>query len=365
MKTSEICLVSRGWSRHGKYSGFELLGQYLTKCRIAPEIPLHPGIARRIATFSKHRNYSTDSVRREFGAIVWCALYQPKLVHCLYGDMDFHYLGYAKWFAPRMKLLATFHHPEPELSTRWERCGYRFLRKLDGITCVGRNQIAFFQRILPGTRVYWLPHGVDTNFFRPDAATPRRPKRIFVTGISHRDFDTLDATLGLICSQDPETEIQVSVPFGFRRRFKPRSQVIQLESRLSDEELLQAYREATCTLLCLKDCTASNTLLESLATGCPLVVSDVGGVRDYVTSREAYLVPAHDPKSLAEATLCLLRNRGLQIQLSEHSRQKATEFTWGKIAAKAAQIHQELIAGRPELVFATSAEQRDATLTGN
>ena len=49
MKPTEICVVSREWCGHGKYSGFELLGQYLPKCRIAPELPLLPGIARRIA----------------------------------------------------------------------------------------------------------------------------------------------------------------------------------------------------------------------------------------------------------------------------------------------------------------------------
>jgi glycosyltransferase involved in cell wall biosynthesis len=280
----------------------------------------------------------------------------------LYGDTDFHYLGYVKWLVPRIKLLATFHQPAAELARRWGNCGCRFLRALDGVTCVGRNQLAFFRRILPTAKVYWLPHGIDTDFFQPDASRPRHPKRIFVTGISHRDFETLEIALELICAREPTVEIQVSVPAEFRQKFKPRRQVAQVESRLSDEDLLRAYRDATCTLLCLHDCTASNTLLEAIATGCPLVVSEVGGVRDYVSSKEACLVPPRDPRGLVEATLCVLQNRGLQDQLSKNSRQKALEFTWEKIAAKAAQIHQALMAGPPAVVAGASAGQREAAI---
>src|SRR5262249_55415258 len=44
-----------------------------------------------------------------------------------------------------------------------------------------------------------------------------------------------------------------------------------------------------------------NVLIEAMATGIPIVASNVGGIPDTVRGSEALLVPPADPKRLAEA----------------------------------------------------------------
>jgi glycosyltransferase involved in cell wall biosynthesis len=67
-------------------------------------------------------------------------------------------------------------------------------------------------------------------------------------------------------------------------------------------------------------------LLDALALGKPVVVSDVAGVRDYVIDRTtALLVPAGDPGAMAEALTELRRDRMLRTRLGLAARQWSRE----------------------------------------
>jgi len=53
-------------------------------------------------------------------------------------------------------------------------------------------------------------------------------------------------------------------------------------------------------------------LLEAMATGCPVVATDVGGVNMAVKDRETgYLVNPHSPRELANAIIRLLEDAAL------------------------------------------------------
>jgi glycosyltransferase involved in cell wall biosynthesis len=67
-------------------------------------------------------------------------------------------------------------------------------------------------------------------------------------------------------------------------------------------------------------------LLDALAMGKPVVVSDVAGARDYVIDRTtALLVPPGDPQAMAEALTELRRDRALRTRLGAAARQWCRE----------------------------------------
>jgi len=73
----------------------------------------------------------------------------------------------------------------------------------------------------------------------------------------------------------------------------------------------------------------SNVVLESMAAGCPLVVTDVGGNRELIESGvTGYLVPPGDAAGIARHVLELLRDPGLRRRMGEAGRARVrSRFT--------------------------------------
>lgn len=68
------------------------------------------------------------------------------------------------------------------------------------------------------------------------------------------------------------------------------------------------------------------TLAEALATGCPVVASEIGATPEIVTDRETgLLVPPGDVNALATAVGSLLRDSGIRERLGDGARGRASE----------------------------------------
>ncbi|WP_439533854.1 glycosyltransferase family 4 protein [Polymorphobacter sp.] len=79
---------------------------------------------------------------------------------------------------------------------------------------------------------------------------------------------------------------------------------------------------AACTLFCLPSYYEGTprTVLEALATGRPIVTTDVPGCRETVRNGwNGFLVPAHDPAALAEAILEALGDRATTERMAAAS----------------------------------------------
>jgi D-inositol-3-phosphate glycosyltransferase len=83
--------------------------------------------------------------------------------------------------------------------------------------------------------------------------------------------------------------------------------------------------------------------LESMACGTPVIASRVGGlqhtVEDGVTG---FLVPAKEPKALAEKLRLLLSDPALRERLGTNGRRKAQGYTWPLVADHILHLYEEL-----------------------
>jgi glycosyltransferase involved in cell wall biosynthesis len=73
--------------------------------------------------------------------------------------------------------------------------------------------------------------------------------------------------------------------------------------------------------------------LEAMACGLPVVVSDVGGLRELVGDA-GVRVPPDDPGALANAIETLVRKAPLRTELGQAARGRAAEFGPKEWAAK-------------------------------
>jgi glycosyltransferase involved in cell wall biosynthesis len=81
------------------------------------------------------------------------------------------------------------------------------------------------------------------------------------------------------------------------------------------------------SVLCSLKEASSNSIIEAMAAGNPVVATDIGGNADLVLDGvTGFLVPPSDPCSLATAIETLLRNPGLRQTMGAAGQRRAREF---------------------------------------
>ena len=109
---------------------------------------------------------------------------------------------------------------------------------------------------------------------------------------------------------------------------------IEVVGRVSDEDLPRYYRSADVLA-----CPATQgesfgiVLLEGMASGLPIVASDIEGYRQVVSDeREALLVPPRDERALADAICTLLQDAPMRAEMGARGVATASEYSWQRVA---------------------------------
>jgi glycosyltransferase involved in cell wall biosynthesis len=91
-------------------------------------------------------------------------------------------------------------------------------------------------------------------------------------------------------------------------------------------------------------------LIEAMASGKPVVASDVPGCREVVLDRRfGWLVPARDPAALAEAILALLGAPEAAREMGERARERAREqFNVGRTCFETERLYDAVLTGRAD-----------------
>jgi glycosyltransferase involved in cell wall biosynthesis len=87
------------------------------------------------------------------------------------------------------------------------------------------------------------------------------------------------------------------------------------------------------------------SILEALASGVPVVSTDVGGVPYLVEhGKTALLVPAKDPAAMANAILALLNEPARAAQIREAGIESVRQYTWPNVRAQLLRVYEEVLA---------------------
>jgi glycosyltransferase involved in cell wall biosynthesis len=87
------------------------------------------------------------------------------------------------------------------------------------------------------------------------------------------------------------------------------------------------------------------SVLEALASGVPVVTTNVGGV-PYLVEHEktALLVPTQDPEAIAEAVLLLLSNPAKAGQIRQAGLDSVRQYTWPNVRLPLLRVYEQLLA---------------------
>jgi glycogen(starch) synthase len=85
--------------------------------------------------------------------------------------------------------------------------------------------------------------------------------------------------------------------------------------------------------------------LEAMASGCPCIVADTGGLREVVPNDDVGLrFRSRDPRSLAQMMEWVLANPALRFRLVTEASAHVARFDWSDVAWRTAQVYDSLAA---------------------
>lgn len=331
-----VRLIYNHIKHHAAHSGYDQLAKYVGAK--AYRSGLFGWFSRRISwqRLARHPAYHTNwyggpAMRREIEICARMLLPARTAYHFFYAENDLRILPSWRWRSNN-RVLASFHQPPEFLDGHVEDKSY--IHGLDAAVLMSQSQVPYMSRFLPPERIHVVPHGVDTEYWRPEPGQPRfeTPTFLFV-GWWLRDLELATRTIWRVAELGVAARFHV-VTFPDRAdRFRNLPQTRVLVG-IPDERLLEEYRRSTALFLPLTHSTANNAVLEAMSCGTPVISTRVGGVPEYVDERAGILVPPGDVEAAARAVQQLATTPQIVARMGAHARTCAERFSWHAIGAQ-------------------------------
>lgn len=238
------------------------------------------------------------------------------------------------WFEARYNYL--YPVLTPLLTRIWRRAG--------AVTAISAEQERLAHRTMPDLKLVTIPNGVDTTLFMP---APVESSRVFTIvcvarlierkGQHHlleafasmRAGSTQPLRLTFVGTGDAEPQLRQSAD-----RLHV-ADAVTFAGFVPRERMPAVYREADVFVLPSQQEGMSIALLEAMAAGLPVIVTDTGGTAELVTQGEnGEIVPWADVPALTRALQGSLNAEGRRRQMGRESRKRAMQFGWPVLAAR-------------------------------
>lgn len=322
--------------------GEELRGEGFTVEVLRRKPGLDLGCAWRLARL----------LRRHKVAVVQAHQYTP-----------FTYAELARLFYPAPVLFTEHGRHQPDYPRKKRMLFNRWmLRRKDHVVAVGEavKQALVVNEGIPPGRIEIVYNGIDTDRFTPSPSLRETVRSEL--GLRQNDFAVMqvarldylkdhptavralsrvpDARLFLVGEGPERPAIDAEVA-----RLNLADRVHFLGLRKDIPRLLQA---ADVFLLTSTSEGIPLTLIEAMATGLPVVTTDVGGTAEVVVEgTTGYLAPAQDDAALAVALRRLDDDVALRQRLGEAGRQRAVErFSEAQMAERYHDLYAEMADAR-------------------
>ena len=116
---------------------------------------------------------------------------------------------------------------------------------------------------------------------------------------------------------------------------------IRLFRIVEDDQLAELYRQADVLFLPLMESTANNALLEGLASGLPIVSSDLASVKAYVPDPAAILVARNSVAGFVAAVKDLQADPERRRRMGVAARARAMELAWPRLVGEYESLYEE------------------------
>lgn len=184
-----------------------------------------------------------------------------------------------------------------------------------------------------------IPNGVDEEHFKPNQSEPGISMLWYGRFVEEKGLDTLIEAAPKILQQAPELRITLAGDGPTQKRIQRKVKSLKLScfefpGVIKHDQLPKLLDESMLFVLPSLQEGMPFSLLEAMASGKPVVASDIDGIRDLISNDvNGVLVPRSTPDALSNAIIDLLNNPEKRRRLGEEARKTIeSKYTW-KIAA--------------------------------
>lgn len=197
-----------------------------------------------------------------------------------------------------------------------------------------------------------IPNGVDTTFFRPGLGRGagrferRRPRLLWLGRIEPRnDLGTVLAAMPRILERHPAAHLTVVGDGPWRARMERVARrlgpCVEFAGYVNGERP-GFYRGADAYLCPTTRASFGVTLLEAMACGTPLVVSDIPAFRDLAAQSQAVFAPPGDPDAWGDAVNTLIEDTDRREAMAREGRRIAERHAWPLVAQRVLAVYRRV-----------------------
>lgn len=190
---------------------------------------------------------------------------------------------------------------------------------LDKLYVLGSSLKKFFiSKGVKDEKICVTYHYVDTNFYQYDTSKREDDISVICMGNMKRNYDDLQA----IVKGCPDLHFIICCGLhDLKPKFKDFNNVT-LVGYVTEDELRCLMQSASISLNVMNDTIGSNVIVSSLATGLPVVASNVGSICDYVTNKKDGMLFKNNEEAIEQLNF-LVKNPYFIQELSDNARKKA------------------------------------------
>jgi glycosyltransferase involved in cell wall biosynthesis len=242
-----------------------------------------------------------------------------------------------------------------------ERFGARLSTRIITISPRLREEIANYG-VTKSERIEIIPLGFEldlfasqpraTGDFRRSLGIPMDAKLVGAVGrlVPIKNLQLLLEAAALARQSDPNIRVVLVGDGELREELKAQAAAMGLAEAVVfagwRRDLANVYADLDAVVISSHNEGTPASLIEAMATGCPVVATRVGGVPDLVVDGETgRLVPPGDREALAAALLALFREPELTARMAELARRRVLERHQAqRLVADIDRLYRELLA---------------------
>lgn len=208
------------------------------------------------------------------------------------------------------------------------------------------------RRVSPTLAVPVIPNGIDTNHFFPAAVEPFPQKRFTIVcvarNVAGKNIHLLLESIAALRNQYKHIHVEI-VGDG-----KEHHELVRIAERfnlldrvhfhgiVAYDALPEIYRNAHVFILPARNDGFSNTALEAMASGLPIILTDTGSGKHLVSGNGLLVSPNHSAE-LTQAIKQMVVNTQLRHAFRRASRANAMNYSWGVAAEHYKELYERII----------------------
>ena len=208
-------------------------------------------------------------------------------------------------------------------------------------------------RTAPGQAVQVIPNGVDTTRFTPSKRNETNGLKILCVSrlIERKGVEYLIRAVAKL--PEPRPSLTLAGTGNIEAELKRLASELGLAStgdarggvrflgQVAPEDIAGVYRAHDLFALPSLNEGMSNTVLEAMASGLPVIATETGGTAELLADgQNGFIIEKRSPEDIAEKIKRYLDKRELLVPHGENSRERAEKMSWKNAAAAYYELYE-------------------------